>query len=116
MRIGIIGLRTRPRECALCTHGRTAIREYCLKKELPSREVGSLVVAVNESELPALAELKRRSIENGVPDLTRVDSAGMRLIEPHVAGPGGLHSQHTAVVDYSAITHLWRMRCWPPAE
>lgn len=89
----------------LCTQGRELIRDYCAEKGLPYREVGKLVVAVDDSELPALAEIERRSIMNGVPDLARVDDRGrLHDIEPHVAGVAAVHSPHTAVVDYAAIT------------
>jgi L-2-hydroxyglutarate oxidase len=89
----------------LCARGRIAIREFCEEKKLPYREVGKLVVAVDESELGALGEIERRSIANGVPDLRRLDdSAALREIEPHVAGVAAVHSPHTAVVDYSSIT------------
>lgn len=92
-------------KATLCAAGRVSIREFCLEKGLPYREVGKLVVAVDESELPALAEIERRSIENGVPDLTRVDDASrMREIEPHVSGVAAVHSPRTAVVDYASIT------------
>jgi L-2-hydroxyglutarate oxidase LhgO len=89
----------------LCATGRLAIRDYCQEKNLPYREVGKLVVAVDESELPALADIERRSRANGVRDLVRIDDvAQLRAIEPHVAGVAAVHSPHTAVVDYAAIT------------
>lgn len=89
----------------LCAVGRVAIREFCEEKRLPYREIGKLVVAVDESELPALAEIERRSIANGVPDLARIDDAArLREIEPHVAGVAAVHSPHTATVDYVEIT------------
>ncbi len=89
----------------LCALGRVAIREYCQEKDLPYREIGKLVVAVDESEVPALNEIERRSRANGVPDLARIDDvARLREIEPHVAGVAAVHSPHTAVVDYAAIT------------
>lgn len=89
----------------LCALGRDLIRELCEEKGLPYREVGKLVVAVDDSERAALAEIERRSIANGVPDLARIDDpARMREIEPHVAGVAALHSPHTAIVDYAAIT------------
>ncbi|GAA4189880.1 L-2-hydroxyglutarate oxidase [Gryllotalpicola kribbensis] len=89
----------------LCTRGRGQIRDFCREKGLPYREVGKLVVAVDESELGPLAEIERRSRENGVPDLERIDDpARMREIEPHVAGIAAVHSPHTAIVDYAAIT------------
>ena len=89
----------------LCAAGRVAIREFCLEKSLPYRELGKLVVAIDDSELAALADIEKRSRANGVPGLVRIeDSAGLREIEPHVAGVAALHSPHTAVVDYAAIT------------
>ncbi|WP_460522326.1 L-2-hydroxyglutarate oxidase [Humibacter antri] len=92
-------------KATLCAMGRTSMREFCAEKGLPYREVGKLVVAVDESELPALAEIERRSIENGVPDLARLDDrAELREIEPHVAGVAAVHSPHTAVVDYASVT------------
>ena len=89
----------------LCAAGRVSIREFCDEKRLPYREVGKLVVAIDETELAALAEIERRSIANGVPDLRRIDDvAALREIEPHVAGVAAVHSPHTAAVDYAAIT------------
>jgi L-2-hydroxyglutarate oxidase LhgO len=92
-------------KATLCAAGRVRIREYCEHKGLPYREVGKLVVAVDESELGALAEIERRSRENAVPDLDRIDDPGrLAEIEPHVSGVAAVHSPHTAVVDYTAIT------------
>lgn len=92
-------------KATLCAAGRVSIREFCEEKGLPYQEVGKLVVAVDESELAALAEIERRSIENGVPDLARIDDVTrLREIEPHVAGVAAVHSPHTAVVDYASIT------------
>lgn len=89
----------------LCAAGRISIRNYCAEKNLPYREVGKLVVAVDESELPALAEIERRALTNGVPGLVRLDGgARLREIEPHVRGIAAVHSPHTAAVDYTAIT------------
>ena len=89
----------------LCAAGRVAIKEFCLEKSLPYRELGKLVVALDDSELAALADIEKRSRANGVPGLVRIeDSARLREIEPHVAGVAALHSPHTAVVDYAAIT------------
>lgn len=88
----------------LCARGRVSMRDFCISKDLPYREVGKLVVAVDETELAALAKIEERSIANRVPDLVRLDAAGLREIEPHSAGLAALHSPHTAVVDYTAIT------------
>ncbi|MGC5167739.1 L-2-hydroxyglutarate oxidase [Luteimicrobium sp. DT211] len=92
-------------KATLCTAGRAALRDYCAEKALPYRELGKLVVAVDASELPALAEIERRARANGVPDLRRLDDHGaLSELEPHVAGVAAVHSPRTAVVDYAAVT------------
>ncbi|WP_417564117.1 L-2-hydroxyglutarate oxidase [Microbacterium sp.] len=89
----------------LCRRGRIMVRDLCREKSLPYDEVGKLVVATDESELPALAEIERRARSNDVPDVRRLDDVALlREIEPSVAGVAAVHSPHTAVVDYSAIT------------
>ena len=89
----------------LCAAGRVSTKEFCAEKGIPYREVGKLVVAVDESEVPGLNEIERRAVENGVPDLARIDgTAHLREIEPHAAGVAAVHSPHTAVVDYATIT------------
>jgi (S)-2-hydroxyglutarate dehydrogenase len=89
----------------LCTAGRISLKAFCEEKGLPYREVGKLVVAVDDTELGALADIEKRSVGNGVPDLVRIEDQGkLREIEPHVAGVAALHSPRTAVVDYAAIT------------
>jgi L-2-hydroxyglutarate oxidase len=92
-------------KATLCTAGRVALRDYCGERDLPYRELGKLVVAVDEGELAALAEIERRAHANGVPDLRRLDDpAALRDLEPHVAGVAAVHSPRTAVVDYAAVT------------
>lgn len=91
-------------KATLCARGRAMTREFCRDRNLPYRELGKLVVAVTEDELPRLDDIERRSRENRVPGLRRLTASQMREIEPHVAGVAAVHSPHTAVVDYSAIT------------
>jgi L-2-hydroxyglutarate oxidase len=91
-------------KATLCSRGRNAMREFCVDKKLPYAEVGKLIVAVSEGEIPALDELERRSVLNKVPGLRRLRLQEIREIEPCVAGVAALHSPHTAVVDYAAVT------------
>lgn len=87
----------------LCTRGRELLRDYCAQHRLPYDERGKLVVARDESELPALRELESRSRANGVPGLRAVEGSEISQLEPNVRGVAALHSPHTAIVDYGAI-------------
>ena len=54
-------------KAVLCQRGRVLTRDYCRERNLPYREVGKLVVALTDDELPALANIESRSIANRVP-------------------------------------------------
>jgi L-2-hydroxyglutarate oxidase LhgO len=88
----------------LCSAGREMTRDFCIDKNLPYREVGKTVVAVNAEEIVRLDQIEERSRQNGVPGLRRMSVTEMREVEPHVAGVAAVHSPHTAVVDYASIT------------
>jgi L-2-hydroxyglutarate oxidase LhgO len=42
----------------LCTEGREELYRFCQEQEIPHRRCGKLVLATDESELPALEELE----------------------------------------------------------
>jgi L-2-hydroxyglutarate oxidase len=57
-------------------------------------------VALDEAELPALAELERRGAANGLTGIRRIEAAEIREIEPHCAGVAGLCVPQTGIVDF----------------
>ncbi len=87
----------------LCRRGVDLLRAYCDERDIPLRECGKLVVALDAGELDRLNELERRAAENGVPGMRRLERDEIREIEPHAAGIAGLHSPHTGIVDYRAV-------------
>lgn len=91
----------------LCRRGMTLLEEYCAKRGLPYDAVGKLVVARDESEVPGLDEIERRSRLNEVPGLRRVPAAEITDIEPHARGVAALHSPQTAIVDYVAVAKAY---------
>ena len=88
----------------LCTRGRLLLRDYCAEHRLPYDECGKVVVAVDPAETARFDALERTARENGVPGLRRLDPAALADVEPHAAGLAALHSPHTAITDYAAIT------------
>ena len=87
----------------LCRRGVALLRAFCAERDLPYEACGKLVVALDDAELPRLAELEERARANGVPGLRRLDAAGLREIEPHAAGIAALHSPETGIADFRAI-------------
>ncbi len=88
----------------LCRRGAELMIAYATERGLPLDVCGKVVIALDESELPRLDELERRALANGVPGLRRLDTAGLREIEPHAAGIAALYSPRSAITDYAAVT------------
>jgi (S)-2-hydroxyglutarate dehydrogenase len=87
----------------LCVEGARDLYAYCDEHGIPYERCGKLIVALDDSELPALDELERRGRANGVPGLRRLDPDGLREVEPHAAGVAALHSPNTGIVDFAAV-------------
>jgi (S)-2-hydroxyglutarate dehydrogenase len=90
-----------------CTEGRRKLYEFCREHGVPNERCGKIVVAVSAEEVPALDELERRGRANGLEGLRRLDAAGLRELEPHVAGVAGLHVPETGIVDFAEVTRAY---------
>jgi (S)-2-hydroxyglutarate dehydrogenase len=86
----------------LCVMGTASMAAYARERGLPVEVGGKLVVAVDERELPALAELERRGVANGVL-VRRLDAAGARKYEPGVRCVAALRVENTGIIDYTAV-------------
>jgi (S)-2-hydroxyglutarate dehydrogenase len=87
----------------LCREGKAAIETFAEAHDIPFERCGKLVVALDEGEVPRLAALRDRALENGVPGLEEVDAARIREIEPHVQGVRGLWSPSTGIIDFRRV-------------
>ncbi len=85
--------------------GNRQMREYCYANGLKINECKKVVVAKDESELPALFELERRGKVNGV-EVSIIDEKELFEIDPNVKTfKYALYSPNTATVDPAEITH-----------
>ena len=87
----------------LCLTGAEAMVRFCEERGVPYSRNGKVVVATEESQLLALAELERRGTANGLEGLRRLDAGRLRAVEPHAAGIAALHVPSTGAVDFSAV-------------
>jgi L-2-hydroxyglutarate oxidase len=91
----------------LCTEGRQKLYAYCDEHGVRYERCGKLIIARDQSEIPALDELERRASANGVPGLRRLSGAEIAEIEPHAAGAAALHSPETGIVDFAAVARSY---------
>ncbi|MBI2584394.1 MAG: NAD(P)/FAD-dependent oxidoreductase [Rhodospirillales bacterium] len=85
-----------------CVAGRQALYEYCESHGIPHKRVGKLIVATAEEEAPALDQVRAKAEANGVDDLTSLDAAQVRDMEPEVRCFGALLSPSTGIIDSHA--------------
>lgn len=87
----------------LCVRGVGMLRAFCEEHGIKYDQVGKVVVATEQSELPRLQTLYERGVANGVPELSLIDPERLREIEPHSAGIKAIHSPRTAIVDFPGV-------------
>jgi L-2-hydroxyglutarate oxidase len=90
-----------------CADGRELLYRFCADHGIPHEQCGKVIVAVEERERPALAEIERRGHANGLVGLKRLSAAELREHEPHVAGIAGLFVRETGIVDYKAVARKY---------
>lgn len=91
----------------LCAEGREAMYRYAAERGITHERCGKVVVALDEGELPALAELERRGTANGLQDLRRLSIEEIREHEPHVAGIAGMFVGETGIIDYKHVVRCY---------
>jgi L-2-hydroxyglutarate oxidase len=87
---------------ANCRTGKAAMEEFCRAEGVPFDLCGKVIVAVDESELPALERIYERGQANGV----RCETIGrerLRELEPHAAGIRAIHVPEAGIVDFKAV-------------
>jgi L-2-hydroxyglutarate oxidase len=87
----------------LCASGRQAMYDFCAAENISHEHCGKIVVATQESEMPALLALEERGRANGLSGIRRLTPAETREMEPHIRGCAALHVPETGIVDYAQV-------------
>lgn len=85
-------------KAVLCVRGKELLYRYCAERGIPHRRLGKLLIATDESELPALANYAQRAAANGVP-LEPLTAIEILRLEPAVRAIAGLYSKSTGILD-----------------
>jgi L-2-hydroxyglutarate oxidase LhgO len=92
----------------LCVEGRRALYAYCEREGVPHSRLGKIIVAARSEERGLLDRLKIQAEVNGVGDLTWLDQAQIRELEPAVSAVVGLFSPSTGIIDSHAFMNSLR--------
>ncbi len=85
-----------------CRAGREALLEFCQEHGIPFELCGKVVVALDESELPALEKIHERAVANGA-QVEELGPEELAEVEPHAAGIRALRIPETGIVDYRSV-------------
>ena len=90
-------------KAAFCCRGRELLYEFCAARGVGHRKLGKLIVAQGEGGAPELEALKARGDALGVPGLTLLSEADLRLKAPALRGTAALWSPETGIVDSQSL-------------
>lgn len=85
-----------------CRAGRAALIDFCREHGVSYELCGKVVVALDESELPALETIRERAVANGA-QVEVLGPEALAEIEPHAAGVRALRVPETGIVDYRGM-------------
>jgi L-2-hydroxyglutarate oxidase LhgO len=83
----------------LCVEGRRLLYDFLERHQVAFEKCGKLIVATQDSELPAIEALAARGQANGVEGVTRLDARQTLAMEPALRTVGALHCTQSGVFD-----------------
>jgi L-2-hydroxyglutarate oxidase len=92
-------------KAATCTAGRRELLEFARTHGIPHELCGKVIIATDESELPALERLLENGRHNGVEGLEQIGPERLREIEPFAAGIAALHVPSAGIIDFVQVAH-----------
>jgi L-2-hydroxyglutarate oxidase len=85
-----------------CRKGKKAMEVFCEKEEIAYDICGKVIVALDESERPALQQIYECGQANHV-RCALIDKDRLKDLEPHAAGIQALHIPEAGIVDYKQV-------------
>lgn len=82
--------------------GGAALTAFCAKHGIDYELCGKVLVAADDSELPALERLYQRGKEHGL-GVRMLDRTGLAELEPHARGIAAVHVPEAGIVDYGRV-------------
>jgi len=90
-----------------CTIGREAMYRFCAEQGIAHERCGKVVVAVDAREIPALEELERRGLANGLAGIRRVGPEELKELEPQATGVAALAVPQTGIVNFTDVSRAY---------
>ncbi|XP_076947355.1 L-2-hydroxyglutarate dehydrogenase, mitochondrial-like [Bidens hawaiensis] len=86
-----------------CVRGRRLLYDYCKEHGIPHKQIGKLIVATRNEEVPKLSYLLNRGNENGVEGLKMMEASEAMAIEPQLQCIRALWSPTSGIIDTHSL-------------
>lgn len=86
-----------------CKKGYDLMLAFLQEHDLPYELCGKIILATEESELPALAAIYEKGIKNGLDHLKYLDTKELKTVEPHAEGVRAIHVPQAGITDYKLV-------------
>ena len=90
-----------------CVQGAAEMTRFCKSHGIPHANCGKLIVASSEEQRPALEELHRRGVANGVPGVRILTADQMREFEPKATGAAALLVPSAGITAYKLVAEKY---------
>ena len=87
----------------MCRTGKAMMEAFCETHAIDYDLCGKVIVAKEESEIPAMERIYERGQANGV-TCELIGQERLREIEPHVRGVRAIHVAEAGIADYPAVS------------
>ncbi|MCF8241114.1 MAG: L-2-hydroxyglutarate oxidase [Melioribacteraceae bacterium] len=94
-----------------CHNGYKMLIDFCNQHDVRYELCGKVIVAANESEIPALENIYERGNQNGLENLKYLSKEELREIEPHVKGVKGIRVPQTGIIDFVEMAEKIKVEC-----
>ncbi len=83
----------------LCVEGNPLLYEFCDRFHVPYERLGKLIIAREESEIPAIDGIHKQGLVNQVPGLKMLNREEIASMEPNITAVAALYSSTTGIID-----------------
>ncbi len=90
-----------------CVQGAAEMVRFCQLHSIPHEICGKVIIATDDAQKPALDELHRRALANGVPGVRLLSAGEIRDYEPYAAGVAALLVPGTGITSYKLVAEKY---------
>jgi L-2-hydroxyglutarate oxidase LhgO len=83
----------------LCVEGKKYIYEWCNLKNVPIRQTGKFIIALDDDEIKGLENLKSKALLNGVDDLVLTENTEVLSKNPGINCMAALYSPSSGIIN-----------------